>query len=148
MSGEPEPTDGHPLRRAFLWGALFGTLGVFALPLVPVFNTSGGGRDARKAEAIQLSSSARDVARISFAHSKEFNPLLIIGTTESVKPLPDDFHGKYFATINVVSYISPEESAIYSIPASNEQPVMRQRFRWISGESEFEELGPFGRETP
>lgn len=137
---ESEPTDDHPLRRAFFYGMLFGTLTLFVvavgLPIAPA-----GRRDAPQAEGEQLSNSARDSARVQYAKSGKLNRVL--DTKANVSPLLENFSGAYYSTVNVVGYIAPDEAAIYTIPAEPGRPLMRMKFHWESGHSECEYLGPF-----
>ncbi|MCA8934652.1 MAG: hypothetical protein KDB68_00465 [Planctomycetes bacterium] len=137
---EPEAATVHPLRCAFFYGMLFGTLALFVvavgLPIAPA-----GRRDAPLAEGEQLSHSAGNTARVLYAKSGKLNRVL--DTKANVSPLLENFSGSYYYTVNVIDYIAPDEAAIYTIPAEPGRPLMRMKFHWESGHSEREYLGPF-----
>ncbi|MEZ5992238.1 MAG: hypothetical protein R3E76_07775 [Planctomycetota bacterium] len=142
---EPEAATVHPLRRAFLWGALFGTLIILfvgaALPIL-----TSGHRDAPLSEGHQLSGSARDVARVAYSKSDTFSSVLDSGNQES--PFLENFKGSYYATVNVVSYVGPDENAIYTITATEDRPTLRVQYHLRTGESLTEGLGPFSGMQP
>lgn len=134
----------HPLFRAFLWGFVFGTLGVFALALIPLTNSSGG-RDARNAEGEQLGGSARDLARVEYSKADGYQALLVTNVEAPPDQLPDNFCGSWYGAVDVVEYHGPDEGAVYIIPIGNnyDHPTLRLDFHWQSGKSTFQQLGPF-----
>lgn len=126
-------------RKVFIWGFVVGSVATIliggAVPLI-----TSGTRNAPLSEGYMLGVGARDQLRVRYSKDRRI-PWLLDSTSNHTC---EEFTGRYYATLNLVSYEGPGQAAVYVVTDTDDYQTLRIRFRYESGESDTDHLGPFG----
>ncbi len=126
-------------RKVFIWGFVVGSVATIliggAMPLI-----NSGQLDAPLGEACVLGGVARDRLRVRYSKDRT-RPWTLDSTSNHTC---EELTGRYYATLNLVSYEGPGQAAVYVVTDTDDYQTLRIRFRYESGESDTDHLGPFG----
>lgn len=125
--------------KVFIWGFVVGSVVTIliggAMPLI-----KSGQHDAPLGEALVLGGVARDRLRVRYSKDRRI-PWLLDSTSNHTF---EEFTGRYYATLNLVSYEGPGQAAVYVVTDTDDYQTLRIRFRYEDGDSHWEHMGPFG----
>ena len=113
-----------PLLLTIVAGILAGVAGV-----VYLLNSSGGGRDARKAEGEQLMGSARDASRVGYGKNGSCEEAEV-----ALKSAAGGFMGSYYYVLPQLISVNQKTARIECVPKPGiEGPTGYMEFSWESG---------------